>query len=329
MISIAGTVIIGSAGSSLPTAAGAGELPVSSGAGTTYTATSSASVVSGVIESLVGATAGAAPIGDGVGGVAVTSTDVSAMLASANAAAVRTAIGGESALPRLSVASALHHWRCDESASPFADLGSSPVDLAYVSGTREYGRAGVYTRYGCTMQRSPGATNRVEAVVADIPAATDLTFGVTVSSETRADPNSLAVIAAISDGAGAGVDYGLYLLTATLSRVYLAVHHGASASADSSQITLDWSRPHRLEVTYATATRVATLYVDGIASATATPASGTMAALTRCAAGGLATAFAGVGGSSLMAADLTVHLSALSAADVLSRADVCRRLAGG
>lgn len=54
-----------------------------------------------------------------------------------------------------------------------------------------------------------------------------------------------------------------------------------------------------------------------------------MDALTRCSVGGLATAFGGVGGSALMCADFTVHLSALSAATVLSRADVCRRLTVG
>lgn len=84
-------------GTSLPTASGAGEVPVSSGAGTAYTATSlSAAIATGVQtsnEGLLGATAGAAVIGDGAGGIDVTSADVSAMLAASDAAAARAALG--------------------------------------------------------------------------------------------------------------------------------------------------------------------------------------------------------------------------------------------
>ena len=54
-----------------------------------------------------------------------------------------------------------------------------------------------------------------------------------------------------------------------------------------------------------------------------------MAALTHCNVGGLATAYPGVNGSALMAADFTIHLSALSASTILTRADVCRRMVGG
>ena len=77
------------------------------------------------------------------------------------------------------------------------------------------------------------------------------------------------------------------------------------------------------------AAHAATLYVDGIARATATTALATMAALTHCNVGGLATAYPGVDGSALMAADFTIHLSALSASTILTRADVCRRMVGG
>lgn len=238
--------------------------------------------------------------------------------------------GGETALPRLALDGALHHWRLDESGSPFADLGSSPVDLAYVSGTREYGRAGLYARYGATLQRSPAATDRAEATVADIPSATDFTFGITIAHETGVIGSpGVTTVAVVSNGLGAGASHGVYLLTTNVGPgLYLGVHHGG-VTADSTPVTIDWTRPHRVEVTYVALSRTATLYLDGIAATSAAPASGTMDALTRCAVGGVATAFGGVRGSSLMAADFTVHLSALSAADVLSRADVCRRLAAG
>lgn len=88
-------------GTSLPTASGAGEVPVSSGAGTAYTATSLATEISdgvgATLAGLLGATAGAAVIGDGAGDVATTSADVSAMLAAANSAAILAALGIASA----------------------------------------------------------------------------------------------------------------------------------------------------------------------------------------------------------------------------------------
>ncbi len=87
-------VVPGGGGTSLPTASGAGQLPVSAGAGTTYAATTAGDVVDAAIASVVGAVAGQAIVGDGLGGVTETSADVSAVLAAANAAAARTALGG-------------------------------------------------------------------------------------------------------------------------------------------------------------------------------------------------------------------------------------------
>lgn len=85
-------VVPGGGGTSLPTASAAGELPVSDGAGSAYTATSAGDVVDAAIASVVGAVAGQAIVGDGLGGVTETSADVSAVLAAANAAAARTAL---------------------------------------------------------------------------------------------------------------------------------------------------------------------------------------------------------------------------------------------
>lgn len=89
-----GALVVPGGGTSLPTASGAGELPVSTGAGTTYTATSAGDVLAlGMVAALTGEPAGAALISDGLGGVTETSADVSAVLAAANAAAARTALG--------------------------------------------------------------------------------------------------------------------------------------------------------------------------------------------------------------------------------------------
>ncbi len=87
-------------GTSLPTASGAGELPVSTGAGSAYTATTAGAVVDAATASVVGAVAGQAIVGDGLGGVTETSADVSAVLAAANNAAARAALG----FPALSTA---------------------------------------------------------------------------------------------------------------------------------------------------------------------------------------------------------------------------------
>lgn len=89
-----GALVVPGGGASLPTASAAGELPVSAGAGSAYTATSAGDVLAlGMVAALTGEPAGAALISDGAGDIATTSADVSAMLAAADAAAARTALG--------------------------------------------------------------------------------------------------------------------------------------------------------------------------------------------------------------------------------------------
>lgn len=330
-------VVPGGGGTSLPTASGAGEVPVSDGAGTAYTATTlDEVVVDGMKLALTGEPVGTTLIADGAGDVATTSADVSAVLAAANNAAIIAALGitaGETALPRLSVASALHHWRLDDATTPFADAGSSAVSLAHVAGSREYGRAGVYPRYGATMQRSPTwfpVTDRAEATISDVASGVDITLGVTVANEngSQTTPSVGArIIAGLHDG-GTSPRSGILILTNSTGNLYINVA-AADGGADIGNVAVDWSRPHRIDVTRVHSTGAVVLYVDGISRATGTVA-GTMAALTTASLGSVAQAaplFTGV--SELLMSDLTVHTSALSAADVLSRADVCRRLMVG
>ena len=80
-------------GAGLPVAGGAGEVPLSTGAGTNYIAANFGDEVGDAIADGIGATLGQALIGDGGGGVSLTSADVSALLASADAAAARAALG--------------------------------------------------------------------------------------------------------------------------------------------------------------------------------------------------------------------------------------------
>ena len=79
-------------GAGLPVASGAGEVPLSTGAGTAYAAANFGDEVSAIITDAIGGTAGQALIGDGAGDVIQTSADVSALLAAATAAGMRTAL---------------------------------------------------------------------------------------------------------------------------------------------------------------------------------------------------------------------------------------------
>jgi hypothetical protein len=86
---VSGSPINGGGGAGLPVAGGAGEVPVSTGAGTTYVASPVSTEVGGVLSGFLGAVSGQTVIGDGAGDLATTSADVSALLASADTAAMR------------------------------------------------------------------------------------------------------------------------------------------------------------------------------------------------------------------------------------------------
>jgi hypothetical protein len=73
-------------------AGGAGEVPLSTGAGTTYAAANFGDEVSAVLAGALGATLGQTIIGDGAGDLDNTSADVSALLAAADAPGMRSAL---------------------------------------------------------------------------------------------------------------------------------------------------------------------------------------------------------------------------------------------
>lgn len=79
-------------GPGLPTAVGAGEVPVSTGAGNTYAASPISDEIGGVLAAFLGGTAGQTVIGDGAGDVDTTSADVSALLAATTAPGMRSAL---------------------------------------------------------------------------------------------------------------------------------------------------------------------------------------------------------------------------------------------
>lgn len=77
-----GLPLAGGGGGGLPVAAGADEVPVSTGAGTTYAAVSTSQVVADVLDATLGSEpAGTAIISDGAGAATSTSATVSALLA--------------------------------------------------------------------------------------------------------------------------------------------------------------------------------------------------------------------------------------------------------
>jgi len=84
---------VGGGGAGLPAATGSGEVPISTGAGTTYVASPFGAEVGIALGGLIGSVSGKTVIGDGAGNVTTTSADVSGFLATANASAARTAIG--------------------------------------------------------------------------------------------------------------------------------------------------------------------------------------------------------------------------------------------
>ena len=318
---VSGSPINGGGGGGAPS--GTGVVTVTSGVFDTPSSTDD--VVMSGLSGLVGGVAGQAVVGDGAGSVQQTSTDVSTLLGAADAAAARAAISSEIALAQLPVDGALHHWRLTEASSPFADIGSSPSPMDYIKGSREYNRAGVYARYGTTMQRSTASDDRCSSTIVIAPGS-DITMGITVANEQAlvSPPGGTArVIFSLDCG---GTRNGFLILTDTNGNIYVNVSVAGGSVDITPGVTVSWARPFRVDVTRNGASGLTLVYIDGLLARTAT-ITGTMGAITLAEIGGSARPL--VDGSALMMNDATIHTSVLSAATLLSRADACRRLAAG
>ena len=114
---------LGGGGGGLPVATSAGEVPISTGAGTTYVASPFTNEVGAAVGGFIGAVEGQAFIGDGAGGVATTSADVSVFLSASDAAAARAAIGAGQGPPHLSLGTA---FNAGTSASAYLDVTGTP-----------------------------------------------------------------------------------------------------------------------------------------------------------------------------------------------------------
>lgn len=117
---------VGGGGAGLPAATGAGEVPVSTGAGTTYAASPISDEIGGVLAAFLGGVLGQTVIGDGAGDVTMTSADVSALLAASNAAAARSALGLAS-VPTAPVALGTA-YNAGTADAIYADVVPAPAD---------------------------------------------------------------------------------------------------------------------------------------------------------------------------------------------------------
>ena len=143
MTAVADTSIVKApVATSLPSAAGAGEVPVSDGAGTDYTATPRSDVVTAALVSMIGGEpAGSALIPDGLGGMRVVDPSVAPALAATSAAAALAAWGGAAA-PTVYYADDFTAEAGSESASVTGTDAASTLTLTAGSTARTYGTAG-------------------------------------------------------------------------------------------------------------------------------------------------------------------------------------------
>ena len=257
-----GTPIGGTGGTALPTASGAGQVPVSAGAGTTYAATTAGDVVDAAIASVVGAVAGQAIVGDGLGGVTETSADVSAVLAAANAAAALDAL-----LPRATTGDALHHHRLDQS-STLADLGSGAVTATLSgAGWTQAGHGPYRGRKG--LGKSSSSTGDSARIATTIPAA-DFSFAVTLASRTGAAPSGVSWIVMVWDESTNPIARNYVSLLTNSAALFIGTGKASGVGDSSTWTPGDWGRARRVVVTYDATTRLATLYGDGASRATIT-----------------------------------------------------------
>ena len=154
-------------GPGLPVAGGAGEVPISTGAGTTYAASPFSTEVGTAVGGFIGGTAGQTFIGDGGGGVATTSADVSGFLVAADAAAARAAIGLASSTPV--APTCVSRWLLDGTGSTITDSVGS-ANLAYSGSAANQRRpspwgASLYTGVLSTGECPKGATALEPAAV--------------------------------------------------------------------------------------------------------------------------------------------------------------------
>ena len=194
-----GALVVPGGGTALPTASAAGQVPVSAGAGSAYTATSAGDVVDAAIASVVGAVAGQAIVGDGLGGVTETSADVSAVLAAANAAAARSAISALGITRAVYDFSSGTGWTADNGTVPGASAavtgGVARLILPTTGGTYRHGPSN-YAGPSLTRDLgTPAATLDVAVRVVSLPAIGTAQLFLEISESATAGTRIAAMLA--------------------------------------------------------------------------------------------------------------------------------------
>lgn len=238
----------------------------------------------------------------------------------------------------LEVGTVAHHWRCNETSSPFADTGTDPASLAIVvNNSRLYGRAGLYRAFGATRgQASNSPSNaHMAASITPIGVNESVTFAVTVAAPLGATNPDIGgsgsdrVIARLCNAAGAYSGIWLTVINGTTD-LSARIYHAGGVSV--TQLAVDWTlspRNHRVEVVVNQTTKTSYFYVDGVEVWSQTTGSTTWpAVLDKVELGGSST---GLGEpcrcSNLFTANLVAHNAASTAADVDARAQAVIRLA--
>lgn len=303
----------GQGGSSLPTATDAGQVPLSSGAGTTYTAADFGATMGAAMGGLVGSVAGKTIIGDGAGGVATTSADVSAMLAASDAASALGVLA-----PTAVPGSALHLHRLNEASGTLADQGSVGTAAVISGSSAVRATPGPYRWGGGIELVSPAAADRI-TVATSVPAG-DCSLAVTIARVNGTAPSATKMVLALWDEGVFGAENTLSILLNAAGYIYSYTWTSGATNFGGAYTPSSWTAAHRCVVTYehgAGATRTVRLYVDGVLRDTKVCSSALLATKTQVTALGIAGDIYSIGAcDGLVISDTQVWGSLLTAAQV-------------
>jgi hypothetical protein len=214
--------------------------------------------------------------------------------------------------PRVLTQGALHHWRLDQTGT-LADIGSANVPLTVTGASWVRNQPGTYFDYGAIRQTAPASGDRLTAATS-IAAGSPLTLAITLGA-----PNAITswglTWQIVAWNQNTGVRDYLGLLVNPSGTLYAGSGIANTGVDTSTGFSVDWSRAHRCVVT-CSATTLA-LYIDGALRVTAA-VSGTRAAITQIAVGGLIDNAFTPSPSFMAMADPQVWPSAWSAAQVLA-----------
>lgn len=238
--------------------------------------------------------------------------------------------GTISVVSRLLPGTSLHFYRLTD--APYTDLGSSPVNLTATGASWVGNVSGPYILFDGSAQTAPAnGGDRLSAVVSDIPAASDFTVGCTLACDNPRSglPINGALLFGVGDGVAFGPGTGTFFTVQSNgggTQVFLSTAING-VNVNSGNVSIDWTRRHRLSITYADGTKTTTLYIDGIAVTSVVTGVVSVPALTEISYGGFSTyASIATSASKLIGEDLNVHLTAFSAAEEADEYNTCRRM---